>query len=129
MPDLDPSGQRFCSYRCSKRNRRRRDHKAARARAAGSPQVETLDPFEVFERDGWRCVLCRVSTPKSLVGTRRFNEPTLDHIHPLKFRGHHTMSNVRLACRSCNEWRDMEMKRNRAPHRAPHRAHNRKARP
>ena len=115
MPDLDPSDKRFCSYRCSKRNRRRRDHKASRARVAGSPQIETLDPFEVFERDGWRCVLCRVSTPKSLVGTRHANEPTLDHIHPLKFRGHHTMANVRLACRHCNEKRDQVMKNRAAP--------------
>lgn len=115
LPALYPSFRRFCCSKCAKRNRRRRDHKASRARSAGSAKVETLDPFDVFERDGWRCVLCRTPTPKSLIGSRAPDEPTLDHVRPLKFRGHHTMANVRLACRRCNEKRDQVMKHRAAP--------------
>lgn len=120
IPPADPalpprSGSiRFCSFTCRRRNHRRKCHKMARAKAAGSPVVERLDPIEVYTRDGWHCRICRCRTPRHLMGSGKDREPTLDHILPLKYRGHHTLANVRLTCRYCNEHRDIVLKRREA---------------
>ena len=70
-----------------------------RGRVAGA---ERFDPYEVFERDGWRCHLCRRSTPKRLRGSYAPNAPELDHIVPLSKGGAHTRANTACACRACN---------------------------
>lgn len=63
---------------------------------------EKFDPYEIFDRDGWRCQICGVSTPKSRRGTFHRNAPELDHVAPLCKGGGHTRVNTQCACRQCN---------------------------
>jgi 5-methylcytosine-specific restriction endonuclease McrA len=79
-------------------------HRAAdqrrRARKAGST-VEKFTSREIFERDGWRCGICRRKVNADL----RWPDPlsaSLDHIVPLSLDGGHTRANVRLAHLDCN---------------------------
>lgn len=80
----------------------RRSSKAARRAVERSITSEVFDPFEIFERDGWRCHLCRCRTPKRLRGTFEPMAPELDHIVPLGAGGHHTRANTACCCRACN---------------------------
>ena len=68
----------------------------------GAAGGEHVDPFEVFERDGWMCRLCGIDTPKSLRGTYEHNAPELDHAQPVTRGGQHTYANTQCLCRSCN---------------------------
>ena len=85
------------NYRAAKARSKAR--RRARRRLA---RVETFDPFEVFDRDGWRCHLCGVKTPKKLRGTYADNAPELDHIVPLSQGGEHSKRNTACSCRKCN---------------------------
>ncbi len=64
--------------------------------------VETFDPILALDRDGWRCQICGVKTPKKLRGTFKPNAPELDHIIPLAQGGAHSPANTQCACRACN---------------------------
>lgn len=98
------SGVRTCSKDCSEelaRRLRSRKHAIRRARKKSVP-TESVDPFFVFERDGWRCYLCGVQTPPKERGTKSMTAPELEHIVPLSRGGSHTYDNVACACRRCN---------------------------
>lgn len=71
-------------------------------RARGRIKAESIDPIAVFERDGWKCRLCGVRTPRSLRGSCDPRAPELDHIQSLAAGGSHTWTNVQCACRACN---------------------------
>ncbi len=58
--------------------------------------------MEIFERDGWRCYICGVETPRGLMGTYRAYSPTQDHIMPRCLGGPHSYQNLRCACWPCN---------------------------
>lgn len=63
--------------------------------------VETVVPTAIFERDGWRCHICR----RKITPTRQWPHPrsaTLDHLVPLSRGGTHEPANVATACLSCN---------------------------
>lgn len=64
--------------------------------------AEKFDPIEVLARDGWRCYICGISTPKRLRGSYDNRAPELDHIVPLALGGQHTRQNTACACRRCN---------------------------
>lgn len=64
--------------------------------------VESVNPAKVFDRDGWRCKLCGIKTPKSKRGTYADDAPELDHIMPLSKGGDHSYRNTQCACRRCN---------------------------
>lgn len=89
-----------CSHAKAKANKRA--SKAARRAKERSPAAEVFDPFEIFERDGWRCHMCKCSTPKRYRGTYKDNAPELDHILPLALGGEHTRLNTACSCRKCN---------------------------
>lgn len=72
-----------------------------RARQRGV-EAESIDPIEVFKRDGWMCQLCKCKTPRSKRGTYDDDAPELDHIVPLGKGGAHTWANVQCSCRKCN---------------------------
>lgn len=72
-----------------------------RARKFGV-DYEPVNPLKVFDRDGWRCQLCGVRTPKKLRGSMDDRAPELDHIHPMAAGGAHSYANTHLACRRCN---------------------------
>lgn len=94
---------RFCSKRCLNKSRKSRyggDYRA-RARHFGV-EYEPVNRVRVFDRDGWRCQLCGVKTPKHLRGTLEANAPELDHIVPLAAGGGHSYRNTQCACRLCN---------------------------
>lgn len=97
---------KYCSATCRKKAHRRKDHHIARAKRAGSPVIHRVDPVDVFERDNWRCAICRRPAPRELMGRDHHLAPTLDHRIPLKKRGHHTMENTRCAHSQCNYFRD-----------------------
>lgn len=80
----------------------RRSYRLARKVRERAARIETFDPFEVLNRDGWRCHLCGCSTPKSLRGTYHDRAPELDHIVPLAAGGEHSRLNTACACRNCN---------------------------
>lgn len=61
-----------------------------------------FNPLRVFERDGWRCQICGVRTPKKLRGSVDPRAPELDHIIPLAVGGDHLPENCQCACRRCN---------------------------
>ena len=63
---------------------------------------EHVDPFEIFERDKWKCCLCKVKTPRELRGICKSNAPVIDHVIPLALGGPHTHSNLRCLCYKCN---------------------------
>ena len=92
--------QRFHSSECTiatnKRINRARYRNAKRIGGYG------LDPFKVFERDGWKCHLCGVKTMKSKRGTDHPKAPELDHILPISKGGAHTYANTACSCRACN---------------------------
>lgn len=89
-------GDRFCSVLCGKRYGRRQ--RRARKIAAF---VEPVYRRRVFERDGWRCQLCKrlVSKTASVPHPRA---ATIDHIVPLAEGGEHAMANVHTAHFMCN---------------------------
>lgn len=64
--------------------------------------AERFDPLEILARDGWRCHICGISTPKRLRGAYDDRSPELDHILPLAIGGLHTRLNTACACRRCN---------------------------
>ena len=86
----------------SGKRQRRIDNRKRRARKYGNGRVDSIDPVDVFDRDGWRCKICGIYTPKSLRGTFEDRAPELDHIIPLAAGGTHTHDNVQCSCRSCN---------------------------
>lgn len=113
---------KFCSRVCSAKAsyEARRDSpefKAGRARYKKNPgavayarkrqaqrrgvYAEAFTPQEIFERDGYRCHLCRRKCDRRKTFPHG-KSPTLDHIVPLARQGEHTRANVATACLSCN---------------------------
>jgi hypothetical protein len=80
----------------------KRKAKARRRAIERGARAERFDPFEIFDRDGWRCHLCGIRTPKRLRGTYEDNAPELDHVVPLAAGGEHTRRNCACSCRRCN---------------------------
>lgn len=101
---LKPYGDKrrsFCSKQCSQKAARRVRKPKERARNQAA-RLERVDPFRVFDRDGWRCQICHKRTPKRLRGTIHDMAPELDHIVPLARGGEHSYQNTQCACRRCN---------------------------
>lgn len=94
--------------RCAKRHTKKQDKKRLgkcgidRARKRGLPRDYSVTSIRVFMRDGWRCQLCGVSTPRRLRGKQSPQSPEVDHIIPIAMGGGHVWSNVQTACRACN---------------------------
>lgn len=101
--------QRYCNDECGAADReaqKKAASKAAKSRRKaiqrGANGGEAVNPIKVFERDGWRCQMCRKKTPKRLRGTHEDRAPELDHIQPVSKGGEHTYRNTQCLCRSCN---------------------------
>ncbi len=92
---------RFCTDACSQKNLRRKGSAKRRARMKGVAN-DNFDPIEILSRDGWKCQMCGVKTPKRLRGTTDPRAPELDHIIPISLGGDHTRINTQCACRRCN---------------------------
>jgi 5-methylcytosine-specific restriction endonuclease McrA len=91
----------YCSDGCCSRATKRTARLKGKAKKR-SLTIESVNPFKVFERDGWRCHLCGCKTPKEKRGTYHPKAPELDHIVPLSKGGEHSYRNTACACRACN---------------------------
>lgn len=80
----------------------KRAAKARRRAVVRGADAERFDPFEIFDRDGWRCHICGCSTPRRLRGTYEDRAPELDHVIPLAAGGEHSRKNTACSCRKCN---------------------------
>lgn len=93
-----------CSPQCQAElkavNNRKKAH-VYKARRRGA-MVESFDPLAILERDGWRCQICGIDTPKRLRGTFAPNAPEVDHVIALSLGGAHAAWNAQCACRRCN---------------------------
>lgn len=101
--------RKFCCVQCVSLSNRRflgranwnHGNAEKRARRYGVARCH-VDRFSVFERDGWKCQVCGVRTPKRLNGKNHERAPELDHRVPMKLGGPHIYENVQLVCRKCN---------------------------
>lgn len=88
-----------------KRESERRNKRIAKAKRRARERgvsADAIDPLAVFERDKWRCHICKAKTQKKHRGTFKDTAPELDHIVSLADGGTHTWGNVACACRKCN---------------------------
>lgn len=88
----------YCSPRCARSDAR--DRRRARKRQA---YVERVIRRKVFDRDGWRCQICRSS--RRIDPTREpphAKAATIDHIIPLALGGKHEPVNCQTAHYICN---------------------------
>lgn len=100
-PEYGNKRRLYCAQECMRR-RVKRVSKVRRRAAERGVACEPVDPFTVFDRDGWVCQICGIETPRDRRGTCAADAPELDHIHPLSKGGAHTHANTQCACRSCN---------------------------
>jgi hypothetical protein len=92
-----------CAVCQRKRNRANHCNGSNEQRAKRAGVVyQYINKEKVFERDGWRCHICKRKTPKRYMGTYHNRAPELDHVNPLAVQGPHTYENVRCCCRECN---------------------------
>jgi HNH endonuclease len=85
------SNARWCSLTCKNRNTNR----VMSRRRGSAPRVPYTDR-EIFERDQWRCHLCRKPVDPDLPRTHR-DGATIDHILPISLGGADEPSNVATA--------------------------------
>lgn len=105
--------RKYCSNRCSaKASYDARKHtiewkiahrdgcKRRRARKRNA-RIEKFTSAEIFERDAYRCHICRKRCKPSVVVPHPL-APTIDHLVPLAKGGDHSRANVATACFHCN---------------------------
>lgn len=94
---------RTCSELCARehtRNLRRLAHDRRRA-LQKQAFVANVYRKRVFERDKWRCHICRKKVKQDAVVPHPL-APTIDHLVPLAAGGTHEPANVATACFKCN---------------------------
>lgn len=105
LPPESPFGRRFCeSCRLDRRRDRGRDAVHRRRVAMTGADAERIDSREIYERDHWRCGVCRKRADRRLQWPHPMS-PSLDHVVPIADGGPHTRANVRLAHLTCNTGR------------------------
>lgn len=80
---------------------RNRKHASARRAIMRGAESEVFEPVDIFERDGWKCLLCGDPVNRDL----RWPDPmsaSLDHIVPLSRGGVHIPSNTQCSHLVCN---------------------------
>lgn len=63
--------------------------------------MERVNPHDIYERDGWRCHICRRSVLRDKAWPHP-RSPSIDHLIPLTRGGAHEPTNVKAACLRCN---------------------------
>jgi len=87
----------YCSKSCLKADSK--DRRRAKMKTTATGQI--VYRRRIFERDGWRCQLCRRKVDRTKVVPHPL-APVLDHIVPLDAGGRHEPANVQLAHFQCN---------------------------
>lgn len=103
-PTYGDSRSTYCSTECRKKYGYRATNGTThrrRARKFGC-EYECVDKIEVFERDGWRCKICGIKTPREKMGRKVKDAPELGHIRSLADGGPHSYANVQCECHRCN---------------------------
>jgi 5-methylcytosine-specific restriction endonuclease McrA len=85
-----------CSPRCYKKLA-----KAKRRALERDAFVENVSPRKVFDRDRWKCQLCRKPVKRDAIAPHP-RAPVIDHIIPLAAGGTHEPANVQCAHFLCN---------------------------
>lgn len=85
-----------CSPRCCKKIQR-----ANRRAVKKAAFVAPVWRHKIFERDGWKCGLCRKPVKRDAVAPHP-KAPVIDHITPLAAGGTHEPANVQCAHFLCN---------------------------
>ena len=62
---------------------------------------ERVNPFDIFDRDGWRCHICQEPIDETLCWPHPLSA-SIDHVIPLSAGGTHTALNIRAAHACCN---------------------------
>lgn len=93
-------GHIFCSTRCYTRGTDR----LSNARRAGLAEVSVVIRREIYERDAWRCHLCKKKVDRRLRYPNQ-RSASLDHLVPLADGGTHDPANLALAHLTCNQRR------------------------
>lgn len=91
---------KYCSPECAIKAGR----DARKARERGAVKTERVFRQKVFDRDKWRCHICKGKIDSNLKAPDP-GSATLDHIHPLSLGGSHTYDNVKAAHYGCNSAR------------------------
>lgn len=81
----------------------RQTYRAKRRAITRGATAEDINPIAVFTLADWHCAQCRKSTPRRLRGKPHPDAPELDHVIALAKGGTHTLGNVQLLCRACNQ--------------------------
>lgn len=85
-----------------RRQYRARHGKSYRARARQhGVQYELINRIKVYNRDGWRCGICRKPIDRRLKAPNPMSA-SLDHIQPMSHGGDHTYINVQASHHICN---------------------------
>jgi 5-methylcytosine-specific restriction endonuclease McrA len=99
---------KYCTRKCAlKAERKKRSlerRTADRMRAKKVAAGERINPFDIFERDGWKCQLCGKRIKRGAIVPDPM-AAVIDHIHPLANGGEHTARNVQCAHFLCNSKR------------------------
>ena len=108
--DFDQTGLKyvyFCSDACRFRHRaelKRPHRRAAKRRRKARKRALYVEPYrdgDIFERDGWRCMICGLKTARRKA-VPHSKAPTIDHIVPLSEGGVDAPVNVQCAHFRCN---------------------------
>lgn len=83
------------------KNDLRKAYKALRRKRIQDGLYELVKPNKVFNRDKWRCCVCKCNVQKKDILAD--NAAELDHIVPVSLGGVHTYTNVQTLCRRCNQ--------------------------
>lgn len=92
----------YCTdCRAARVKERRRVQKHRRRAIERGAEAESIDPRRIYERDRWRCGLCRRKVNSELSYPHPMSA-SIDHVLPIGCGGGHTKANVQLAHLKCN---------------------------
>lgn len=97
---------RYCSPQCVKESEKEHKHELEhlRRRRKRDAYVKRVIRRRIYERDAWKCGICRRKVDPSLEVPHPLAK-TIDHIVPISQGGTHEPRNVRLAHFICNSQR------------------------
>jgi 5-methylcytosine-specific restriction endonuclease McrA len=90
----------MCSEACAQERRRIREY-SRQAVKRGATSVVHVVPREIFDRDQWRCHICRRKLSADVTWPHP-RSASVDHLVPLSKGGEHSPENVETACLQCN---------------------------
>lgn len=82
--------------------RRHRGEHRKRARRYGVKYQPGIKRTYIFERDSYRCHICKKMCRIGKAWSNHPLDPTIDHLIPMSLGGDHVVENLATACFSCN---------------------------